>query len=186
MTNEPWRPLTVGTRRAAPKPDGPRPGIRGPTPEDKGYVSDGWLRQMADVDRDYSRGARWGQAGRHVDIVLDRPDTRALIVHAGGDPGRILAWVVYAEGPTVPVIHFAYTRKEERGKGYAKALLARAGVVTQDTALVYTCRGPSERLLLRAYKAASYHALYRFLGLPGQYEDPGDRFKNLPPNGERR
>lgn len=183
MTDQQWRPLTVGTRRGAPRSAAAGPGVRGPTPADQGYISKSWLAQMAEVDRDYSRGARWGQAGRHVDMVLGRADTRALIVHPAGDEHTILSWIVYAEGPTVPVVHFLHTRREARQKGCARELLRRVGVA-RATSFVFTCHGPSDRMMQRAYPGASFHPLYRFLGLPGQFEDPATAYKTLPP-GER-
>lgn len=182
MSDDQFRPLTYERRR------GPQPAqrellIRPPRPDDQGYVSKSWLAQMAEVDRDYSRGQRWGQAGRHVDLVLGREDTRALIVSPAAAQRTILAWLVYAAGPSVPVVHFVCTRREERGKGFARRLLRELGI-QRVTPFVYTCHGPSERTLQSAYPAATYHALWRFLGLPEQYDRPVDGYKPMPP-GER-
>lgn len=136
--------------------------IRGPRTKDQNYISKTWLAQVAEVDRDYSKGERWGQAGKHVDAVLDRDDTRCLIRHAPGDMDGIYAWIVYADGPGVPLVHFVYTRKEHRRKGYAAALLASCGV-TRDSQLVYTTRGPSTKVMLAAYPYAVHLPLKDFL-----------------------
>ena len=162
---QPWIPLTVEVRAgAAPPKAPPRAAARTATAGDQGYIASTWLRQMADADRDYSRGGRWGQAGHHVDMVLDRPDTRAIVVHPTADPNRILGWMVYAEVPNVPTVHFLYIRREERERGYASALLRRIGV-KRDEPSVFTCHGPCERLLLKQYPLATHLALWRFLGL---------------------
>lgn len=144
------------------KPESGPAFIRSPRRTDQNYLAKTWHAQMADVYRDYSRGDRWGQAGQHVDAVLDRDDTRALIRHAAGDLDAILGWVVYALGPGVPLVHFVYTRKEHRGKGYATALLTACGV-TRESACVYTCYGPSTRVMLGAYPHAVHLPLKEFL-----------------------
>lgn len=179
-----WRPLTVGTRVGAAQPEGPRLDIRGPGPGDQGYISKTWLAQMAEVDRDYSRGAKWGQMGRHVDMVMSRHDTRALIVHPVGDLRTILAWIVYCDGPRVPLVHFLFTRREHRNKGHARKLLGRVGI-EHGTSYVYTCRAQDTTKMLRAFPGGSFMAMYRFLGLPSQYEDPGNLYKSLPPPEDR-
>ena len=136
--------------------------IRGVTRDDQGFVATTWLKQMRSVDPDGCHGPRWGPLGRRVDAVFDRDDTRALIRHKAGDPHVILGWVVYAEGPKTPLLHFLYVRKEQRGQGYGSALLRAIGI-TRSTACVYTCRGPSTSRLLHAFKGAVHMPLEELL-----------------------
>lgn len=136
--------------------------IRQPRKTDQNYIAKTWLAQLADVDRDYTLGGRWGQAGTHVDAVLDRDDTRCLVRHKAGDIDAILAWVVYAEGPGVPLVHFVYTRKDHRKNGYATQLLLAIGV-DREHACVYTTKGPSTRVMLDAYPYAVHLPLKEFL-----------------------
>lgn len=137
--------------------------VRRPRPGDQNYIASTWLGQLRDADREYARGVRWGLAGRHVDAVLDRADTRALVRHAPGDVDGIYGWVVYAEGPGVPLIHFVYVRRDHRKHGYATELLIGAGV-KRDSQLVYTTRGPSTPLMTSHYPRAVYVPLADFLG----------------------
>lgn len=180
----PWTPVTYDRRASRPH-DGPKPGIRSPVAGDQGYIANSWLHQIADVDPAYVLGKNWGQAGKHVDLVLERPDTQALLVHEGNDVRRILSWVVYATTPGVPVIHFVHTRLNVRGRGFATELLKRAGVKT-DTAFVYSCRAPDERVMLRSFRHATYHPLFKFLGLPSQYGQPAEKLKGLEPPKDGR
>jgi hypothetical protein len=133
--------------------------IRGPKPSDQGYIAATWLRQMQSHSPDEARGDRWGKLGRAIDAVLDRDDTRALI---RGHGDYIAGWLVYAVGPSVPVVHFAYTRKEERGQGIAAALLAAIGVTRASTCL-YTCVGPSTRTMVNVYRGATHLPLEEWL-----------------------
>lgn len=135
--------------------------IRGPRKTDQGYIASTWVQQMRSA-RNMSPKRGVAVFGRQVDAVLDRPDTRALVRHRAGDPDAILGWVVYVEGPGVPMIHFAYVRREARGHGYGAELLQRVGV-TPSIAFVYTCRGPSTSRLLTKYRAASHLPLQEFL-----------------------
>lgn len=135
--------------------------IRGPRKTDQSFIAATWVKQLGNYDRRGAIGARHGTHGRNVDALLDRADTRAIIRHAPGDPDAIFAWLVYAEGPGVPLVHFAYTRKDWRERGYARALLAHIGVHA-DTSWVYTSRGPMADKLLRSYRGAAFLPLQEF------------------------
>lgn len=136
--------------------------IRGPHPSDQSYIASTWVKQMAGHDKRGAVGARYGQHGRNVDALLERGDTRAIVRHAPGDEHAIRAWLVYADGPGVPLAHFAYTRKDHRGKGYARELLAHIGI-RPDVSFVYTATGPMGTKLLRSYKGAAFLPLAEFL-----------------------
>lgn len=138
------------------------PHIRGPRQSDQGYVASTWMRQLKLEDPESARGSRYGDVGRMVDAVFDRGDTRALIRHAPGDRDAIYGWVVFVEGPGVPLVHFCYIRREHRGRGYASQLLSAIGI-RPTTAYVYTCRGPGTLRLLSKYKAGSHLPLKEFL-----------------------
>lgn len=143
----------------------PTPLIRGPRRGDQAYVASTLTRQLADVDRDYSAGKRWGQAGVHVDMVLDRPDTRLRVCHSPADPAFIWGWVMYSEVPGVPVLQFVYVRRAERQKGIGTALLESIGI-RRDSVFVYTFQGPSTPLMRTKYRLATHMPVARFLGLP--------------------
>jgi len=136
--------------------------IRGPRPSDQSYIASTWVRQLAGTDKRNAVGARFGNHGRTVDALFDRPDTRAIVRHAPGDPDAIRAWLVYAEGPGVPLVHFCYARKQHREQGYARALLAHVGI-RPDVAFVHTSTSPSGRLLLKSYPGAAFLPLAEFL-----------------------
>ncbi len=136
--------------------------IRGPRKADQSFIAATWVKQLVSADRRGAAGARYGAIGRNVDAVLDRGDTRALVRHAPGDEHAIYGYVVYAEGPGVPLCHFVYVRKDHRQKGYARELLSRIGI-QPTTACVYTSRGPMKDKLLRAYRAAAFLSLAEFL-----------------------
>jgi GNAT superfamily N-acetyltransferase len=137
--------------------------LRGPRRADQSFIAATWVKQMASHDRRQAVGPRYGKLGRAVDLVLDRSDTRALVRHRAGDPDGILGWVVYVEGAGVPLVHFAYVRKEHRGQGYGAELLRAVGI-EPTTACVYTCIGPTTSRLLHRYRAANYLPLEDFLG----------------------
>jgi GNAT superfamily N-acetyltransferase len=135
--------------------------IRGPRKADQNYIAATWVRSMSGV-AGRAFGTRGGAVARDVDAVLDRDDTRALIRHAPGDMDRIMGWIVYVEGPAVPVTHYVYVRDKERGRGVAASLLYQSGV-RRDVASIYTNRGPDTRFLLSAYPLAQYLSLKEFL-----------------------
>lgn len=154
------------TTAAPPAPPRQRRPVRAPRKTDQAYVSSTWLKQMADVDRDYSRGARWGQAGKHVDMVMERADTRALIWHVPQREDDIVGWIVFAEIPgDTPVVHFVYVRRDARERGIAAELLAMVGV-RPDTDFVFTCRGPMTAVMRTKYRQAAHMPLADFLGSP--------------------
>jgi GNAT superfamily N-acetyltransferase len=138
--------------------------IRGPRKDDQGFVANTWLKQLADsTDRDYTSGRRWGQAGVHVDAVFDRPDTRLLVRYSPGEPDHILGWLLHADVPGVPTVHFLYARKNERHQGIATALLAAIGV-QRDSVLVCTGAGPMSNILRVKYPRVAPMSLAKFLG----------------------
>jgi GNAT superfamily N-acetyltransferase len=135
--------------------------IRGPRSSDQAFIASTWVRSMSGVGG-RKLGRDGGLVAKRIDDVFDRGDTRALVRHAAGDQDRIMGWVVYVDGPGVPVIHYTYVRKEHRGKGVAAELLT-AAACRRDKALVYTCEGPDTRKLITAYPLATHLPLAEFL-----------------------
>lgn len=102
------------------------------------------------------------QIGKQIDQVMDRPDTRALLVVRDGDQNYIVSWVLYCDGPKVPVVYYLYTRRDNRGEGHAAALLERLGV-DRIKAVVCTSHGPSSESMRGRYKASVHVPLVDFL-----------------------
>jgi GNAT superfamily N-acetyltransferase len=135
--------------------------IRGPRSSDQAFIASTWVRSMSGVGG-RKLGRDGGLVAKRIDDVFDRGDTRALVRHAAGDQDRIMGWVVYVDGPGVPVAHYLYVRKEHRGKGIGAELLTAVGIRREAT-FVYTCLGPSTRQIVTAYPLGVHMPLKEFL-----------------------
>jgi hypothetical protein len=108
------------------------------------------------------------QIGDQISAVMDRPDTRGLLVVRDDNPNYILGWIVYVEGASVPIVHFTYVRNEDvagralRGQGIAGQLLKAIGV-DRTRAVVCTSYGPSSESMRGRYKASVHVPLAEFL-----------------------
>lgn len=113
------------------------------------------------------------QIGPMIDQALDRPDTRALLCVKDDNHDFIVGYVLFVEGPSVPVVHWLYTRDHDsegrplRGQGVAAALLGQIGVDRMH-AVVCTSDGPSSESMRGRYRASVHMPLADFL-------KPGDR-----------
>lgn len=163
--------------------------IRPPRPEDQPYVAKTWARSVlsglagghalarhgAQRERPASKGTRRQEVlealNHRIDVVLDRPDTRALVaVQPGNGAGRdyILAWVVYCDAAGVPIVHYAYTRDHDdagetlRGRGLVRDIFARIGI-TRTTPVICTSDGPSSAAMREHFRASTYFPLDQFL-----------------------
>lgn len=164
--------------------------IRPPRPEDQPYVAKTWARSVlsglagghamarhgAQRERPVSKGQRRQDAldalNRRIDVVLDRPDTRALVAVQPGNGAAvrdyILAWVVYVDAAGVPIVHYAYTRDHDdsgeplRGRGLVRAIFARIGI-TRATPVICTSDGPSSAAMREHFRASTYFPLDQFL-----------------------
>ena len=132
--------------------------IRPARASDQAFVALHWTRDMEPNSR------LRGPAGRLVDVVLERDDTRCLIRATDGTD-RIEGYVVFAEGPRVPVIHWVYVRPEHRRAGIARGLLEHVGV-ERDRVSVYTAPGWCARKLVTAFPHGVGLALPDFLAPP--------------------
>lgn len=104
----------------------------------------------------------WQKVSAGVDAVMDRRDSKALVVCKPHDENALIGWIVYADVRGVPVVHYCYVRNSERDRGFAAAMLVHIGV-TRNTAVVCTSLGPSSGDMRSRYKAASYMPLEEFL-----------------------
>lgn len=108
------------------------------------------------------------QVGEQIDIVMDRPDTRALLKVSATDPDAILGWVLYVEGAATPIVHFLYVRARDRdglslrGRGFAGQMLAAIGV-RREGGVVCTSHGPASTSMRGRYKASVHLPLDEFL-----------------------
>lgn len=148
--------------------------IREPEASDQAFVASTWVKSILMTGRGHrqvphalrrhgnnrSLGAMVGSSlNAQIDLVMDRSDTRALIMAWDTHPEVILGYLVYAPGPTV---HYLWTRREERNGGIATALLCRIGV-SDGTQVVCTSQGPSSDDMRSRYKLARYVPLEEFL-----------------------
>lgn len=162
--------------------------IRPPLPTDQGYIAATWARSILSGMRAGHALRRHGALrtaprepgsserqlrqliGARIDAVLDRPDTRALVfgVDRESRPEMIVGWVLYVHGPSVPTVHYLYTRDHDedgsalRGRGIARALLTRLGI-DRLRPVVCTSDGPSSESMRGHFPASAYMPLDQFL-----------------------
>lgn len=165
--------------------------IRPPRPEDQPYVAKTWARsvlsglagghalarhgkeRIAPRSKGQARQDALVEINRRIDLVLDRPDTRALVsVQPGNGSGAardyILAWVVYVDAAGVPIVHYAYTRDHDdvgeglRGRGLVRAIFARIGI-TRGAPVICTSDSPSSAAMRDHFRASTYFPLDQFL-----------------------
>lgn len=148
--------------------------IREPEPSDGAFVASTWVKSILMSGRGHRQvphalrrhgNSRWmgSKVGEilnaQVNAVMDREDTRALIMAWDTHPDVILGYLVYAPGT---IVHYLWTRREERNGGIATALLLRVGV-TESTPVVCTSEGPNSADMRLRYKLARYVPLEEFL-----------------------
>lgn len=115
-----------------------------PTDEaDRPFVRSTWresYKQSPKCDR-LSWSAYKATAGRDIDVILGREDTKTL--GAYDDRGHLLGWIAWTPGRSIATVHYVYTRHDLEGaklrrRGVATALLEEAKLGTR---VVYTHRG---------------------------------------------
>lgn len=83
-----------------------------------------------------------------IERVLDRPETLSLLACDPDDSNLFLGHIVAEIDPRenrrhqrwdMPILHFVYVKKYERGKGTARALLDAVGIDPQGY-FVFTCK----------------------------------------------
>jgi len=156
--------------------------IRNARPTDQAYIASTWTRSVCSMNKvpgktslrfghghaqqRHMGSQLWERVSKEVDAVLDRPDSRSLVLCKAHDHDIICAWIVFAEGWGAPLVHYAYTRKDDRGNGHSAELLHRIGV-GRSTAVVCTSIGPSSESMRSRYPASTYLPLAEFLKPPG-------------------
>lgn len=153
--------------------------IRSARPTDQAYIASTWTRSICSTHKvagvssknhavqRHIGSAMWDHVSKQVDAVMDRSDSRALVVCKAHDHDAILGWIVYAEGAGAPLVHYLYTRSEHRGRQFGAELLHRIGVGL-STAVVCTSLGPSSQAMRSRYKAAVYMPIEQFLNPTGE------------------
>lgn len=148
--------------------------IRPARSTDQAFIASTWTRSLCSTHKVpgvSSRGhayqrhvgsAMWLKVSQQVDAVMDRRDSKALVICKPHDENALLGYVVYADVRGVPVAHYIYLRRDERERGFAADLLRAIGV-HHGTAVVCTSLGPSSQMMRSRYKAASYMPLEEFL-----------------------
>lgn len=118
--------------------------IRGPVEGDIGYVSNTCFRSSLGKNRAPRLRRRLND---QIDRILEDKSTRLLIACSITNSDRILGWLLYSNAPTVRLLHYAYVREEERGKGIASRLVAQAWPAS-NARVVLTLKGPSTAAFL--------------------------------------
>lgn len=91
--------------------------IRLGRPSDLPYVVDTWAK------RGHDRNERLGAATARVRAILARADSVLRIACLPDDSDAILGWAVVSSDEP-PTLHYVYVRKDARGQGIARLLLA--------------------------------------------------------------
>lgn len=144
--------------------------IRQPRPSDQAYIAATWARSMLSTHahQRHIRSRSGLQIHRQIDAVLDRRDTRALVSVWPHDTDAIRGWVLYVDGPAVPVVHYMYVRERGldggtlRGRGVVGELLYHIGV-RRDAAVVCTSHGPASESMRGHFRASVHLPLAEFL-----------------------
>lgn len=118
--------------------------IRPPVASDQAFIANTWWRNLTQRDRSPSFRRR---VNYQIDRVLDDKTTRCLVACSQADANRIIGWLCYAERPRV--LHYAYVRDGDRGRGVCTSLVAQAWPGS-NARFIFTMKGPhTERCLER-------------------------------------
>lgn len=162
--------------------------IRSAAPGDQAFIASTWTKSVCSMNRvpgrtseRFGRGHAiqrhigsdlWQRTSALVDAVLDRRDSRAVVLCHAVDRSRIVGWCLYVDGPAVPVVHYLYVRDHDdvgeklRGRGYAAEMLEHIGV-SRQAPVVCTSVGPSSADMRARYPLSQHLPLDTFLN-PGQ------------------
>jgi len=145
--------------------------IRPPLPSDQGYIAATWFKSVMSMSHFRQRHLSTGEGralNAQIDAVLDRPDTRGVLLVKDSNHDYIIGWLVYVDGPTVPVVHYLYCREYDdkghrlRGNRVSEVLLAKIGV-DHSKSVVCTSYGPASRSMRSRYKQSVHLPLEEFL-----------------------
>lgn len=132
--------------------------IRSPLANDQRYIASTMWRSILGHNRAPSRRRRLND---QIDRILDDRSTRCLVACSARDEDKIVGWILYAAAPIARVMHYVYVREDERGKGIARALVAKAWPES-SARFVVTMKGPSTSRCLET-RAVSYVPLEEYL-----------------------
>jgi hypothetical protein len=104
----------------------------------------------------------WEATNKQIDAVMDREDSRAIVLCSAHDRNAITAYLVYAVDAGAPLVHYLYCRDAGRGSGAGAELLHHIGVA-RSTAVVCTSVGPSSEEMRARYARSTYLPLADFL-----------------------
>lgn len=157
-----------------------RPAVAG----DQAYIASTWTRSICSMHKvpgktssRFGKGHAlqrhvgsqlWERTSKLIDEVMERADSRAIVVCHPVDRSRIVAWLAYVDGTPVPTIHYLYTRNADgagegqRGRGFATEMLMHIGV-TRHVPVVCTSQGPSSDEMRARYPLSQHLPLEQFL-----------------------
>ena len=126
------------------------------TPDESEWslIFDSWARSwMKSPWSGTFRNCDWDDASRKASQELvDRPTTRVVVAYGFTEAGvrRVKGYIVYE--PARRIIHWLYTKRDFRGQGVARQLLAFATESTERSTWVYTHRTNACSRLFRGMK----------------------------------
>lgn len=97
--------------------------------EDKGFILSTWLRGNyygSDYFRQMDKETYFKEYVQVISHLLYNPLTKILVASLDGDPNTVFGYVVY-QGP---VLIWAFTKKDYRGRGIFNMLISNAGITT--------------------------------------------------------
>ncbi len=129
---------------------------------DQSYVAATWTKGAARaLVRRGSSPAVTAATARLVDAFLELDTTRVIVACTDTDEARIMGWLAYRVGKPA-VLHYVYVRKEYRGKGLCRRLLAQIGA-SANAPLVATFSGPDTKFIKRVVPLLTSYDAKEFL-----------------------
>lgn len=135
--------------------------IRDAQANDQNYIASTWVRSVVS-GRNRRSPAKTKVVSTQVDQLLDRHDTRAIVLCADADVDKIWGWCCFVANAPVPAVHYVYVRDIKRGHGAASRMLAHIGAKPLE-ALIFTMAGPGLSMMRHRFKAASEYPVEEFL-----------------------
>lgn len=126
------------------------------TPEEKEWalIFDSWARSwMKSPWSGTVRNCDWPETSRKAaQEIVDRQTTVVKVAWGATENGerRVAGYIVYE--PTRRIIHWLYTKRDFRGQGVARQLLAAATESTERSTWIYTHRTNACSRLFRGMK----------------------------------
>lgn len=93
---------------------------------DADFIYSSWLNSYkndSSFARKIARSVFFKWHKKIVELILNRPTTKVMIACFEETPEVILGYLVYERQTDLPVVHFAYVKKDYRQQGIANTLL---------------------------------------------------------------